>query len=110
MVIVLDTPSTPVTANEHDALIGFAVLTSDDERLGTVSAIVHPQATAHGVRGGYYFVVSPGMFQRLINGAEDIVIPSSLVRKVYPHDRSLVLDATRDDIARIAWPAPSDTE
>jgi len=72
---------TPQTDEDYDALKGCTVFSSDDEQVGTVAAIFHPQATTPATSGRHYFAVKPGMLKSLF-GADEVYIPETAIRTV----------------------------
>jgi hypothetical protein len=69
----------PTTKDDYDALVGCAVFSSDNEQVGTVAGVFHPQATTPATVGGHYFAVKPGMLKSLF-GADEVYIPETAIR------------------------------
>lgn len=69
----------PTAKADYDVLAGCAVYSSDNEQVGTVTGVFHPQATSPATSGGHYFAVKPGMLKNLF-GADEVYIPETAIR------------------------------
>lgn len=69
----------PTTKEAYDALVGCAVFSSDNEQVGTVAGVFHPQAGIPATGGGHYFAVKPGLLKSLF-GADEVYIPETAIR------------------------------
>lgn len=81
MTASLPTAWSPQTPADYDALQGCTVFSSDDEPVGTVAAVFHPQATVPATSGGPYVAVRPGLFTSLF-GADEVYVPATAIRTV----------------------------
>jgi rRNA processing protein Gar1 len=96
----------PSTHDEYDALKGKDVYTADNEKIGSVDEVLHP-ASGSTARGEHYFLVKPGMLDKLA-GQDELYVPATSVRMV-SEDR-LVLETTRDTLDAGNWSRPSNID
>jgi hypothetical protein len=105
-VIHMTAGTTPVwnsqTHNDYDALKGFDVFSSDNERVGTVAAVYHAQASVPATDGDYYFAVKPGMLMNLF-GTDEVYIPESAIQAVA--DGKVTLGVAKTALQAQNWAA-----
>lgn len=94
----------PTSHDEYDALKGMDVYTSDDQKIGTVDQVLHP-ATNSTARDQHFFLVKPGMLDRL-TGSDDLYIPATTVQ--YVGEDRLILETPSDLVDPKRWPEPTD--
>ncbi len=80
------------------ALIGYAVYTSDHQPVGRIVAIDCPSDDAPCADGTVNFRVRPSIVRRLVMGANDVIIPTQLVRMVQPGARRVILQVPKDEL------------
>jgi hypothetical protein len=80
----------------HDELKGFEVFTSDDEKLGTVEAVLAPQTTASDAAAGQILRVEPGLIQKCFGEQEDIFVSESMIASVEPDANEVILNVPRE--------------
>ncbi len=91
------TPWTPATHADYDQLKGQPVRSADAETLGTISAVLHPEAAMCEALSGHYVVITPARLkhQRWFGQGSALYVPESAiaadtedgVRLTYPTDQ-----------------------
>jgi hypothetical protein len=100
----------PERHEDYDTLKGFDVYSSDDEKLGTIKEICHPQATIPTALGGHYFRVEPGKLKKLFGGQDEVFVPETLIRRVDPTEDEVILDVPKAQVERQDWQPPRDLD
>jgi hypothetical protein len=95
----------PQTHDEYDTLKGFDVYSSDNEKIGTIEEVFHPQAAMPQARGGHYFKVDPGMLKSLF-GADDVFVPETTIRTVDPSEDRIILELPKSRLKDQDWSEP----
>ncbi len=100
----------PTTHTDYETLKGFAVYTSDNEKLGTIAEVCHPALDMPAARGQHYFRVDPGTLKKLFTDADEVFVPEQLVRKVDPADDKVILEVPKAEVKRTDWSRPANYE
>jgi hypothetical protein len=100
----------PTTHADYETLKGFEVYTSDDEKLGKIAEVLHPQTTSTTVRGGHYFRVDPGAMKKLFTDQDEVFVPENLIRSVDPRDDKVILEVPKNRIQQTDWSRPSNID
>jgi ribosomal 30S subunit maturation factor RimM len=98
----------PTTHADYDTLKGFDVYSSDDEKLGTIKEVLHPQTTGRMVTGGHYFRVDPGALKKLFSDQDEVFVAETMIRRVDAAEDKVVLEVTKDRIQHETWSQPAD--
>lgn len=101
---------TPMRHEDYDTLKGFEVYTSDDEKLGTIKEILHPQSAMPTARGGHYFRVEPGALKKLFGGQDEVFVPETLISRVETSDDRVILEVPKAMLDRQDWSRPAEFE
>jgi hypothetical protein len=96
----------PMTHDEYDALKGYDVYTSDNEKLGTIKEVLHPDAAMPTVRGGHYFKVEPGMLKQLFSDQDEVYVPEQVIMRVDPAEDKVVLEVPKSQLTSQNWGRP----
>ena len=93
--------TTLITPQPRTPLTGYAVYTSDHEPVGRIVAVglpvtVGPSASDASDAG--VFRVRPGIVQRLVMRAGDVVVPQRLVRMVQPGAKQVILRVPKAEL------------
>lgn len=96
----------PRTHQDYDALKGRDVFTADDEQIGTVDEVLHP-ANDSTAPEQHYFLVKPGMLDKLV-GEDEMYVRADEVQ--FFSDDRVVLGTTKDRIEATDWSAPRDVK
>ncbi|CAN5568811.1 hypothetical protein BH23CHL2_BH23CHL2_08370 [soil metagenome] len=96
----------PSTHDDYDALKGSDVFTADDEKIGTIDEVLHP-ANDSTAPNHHYFLVKPGMLDKLV-GEDEMYVPATMVQMV-SEDR-VVLETTQDRLESTDWSAPGNVD
>jgi rRNA processing protein Gar1 len=102
----MSTTWTFTTHADYDALKGMDVFTADDEKIGTVDEVLHP-ANNSTAPDQHYFLVKPGMLDKLI-GEDELYVPATAVQLV-GEDR-VVLETTKDFVKSVNWSPPRNVD
>lgn len=102
----MSTTWTFTTHADYDVLKGMDVFTADDVKIGTVDEVLHP-ANNSMAPSKHYFLVKPGMFDKL-GGANELYVPATAVQLV-GQDR-VVLETTSDVVESVKWSAPRNVD
>jgi sporulation protein YlmC with PRC-barrel domain len=97
---------TPQTHDDYDALKGFDVYTSDDEKIGTIKEVFHPQEDIESARGKHYFRVEPGAIGGLFSDIDEVYIPERIVQSVNQDDDRVILEVPKDKITQEEYSRP----
>jgi hypothetical protein len=100
----------PQRHEDYDTLKGFAVYSSDDEKLGTIKEVCHPQTAMPAARGGHYFRVEPGTLKKLFGGQDEVYVPEALIQRVDPAEDKVILEMPTAQLERQDWRAPRDLD
>ncbi len=100
----------PTRHEDYDTLKGFDVYSADQEKLGTVKEILHPQSTSTTARGGHYFKIEPGMMKKLFSDQDEVFVSEAMIERVLPADDRIVLTVTKDRIEHEDWSKSRDIE
>lgn len=94
------------THEDYDALKGKDVFTADDDKIGTVDEVLHP-ANDSTAPDQHYFLVKPGMLDKLI-GEDELFVPATAVQFV-SEDR-VMLQTTKDAVKSVDWSPPRNVD
>jgi len=100
----------PTRHEDYDALKGFAVYTSDNERLGKITEICHPALEMPSARGKHYFRVDPGPLRKLCTDADEVFVPERLVSMIELDDDKVILEVPKSGVEQTDWSRPRDYE
>ncbi len=90
----------PTTHADYDALKGWDAFSRDDEKIGTIEAIFHPQLDMPAARDRHVFLVKPGMLKSLFGG-DEVYVPETAIFQVTPE--KVVLSVPKDQLQSQAW-------
>jgi sporulation protein YlmC with PRC-barrel domain len=96
----------PTTHTDYDAIKGRDVYTSNNEKIGTVDQVLHA-ASASTARDQHYFLVKPGLLDKL-GGQDELYIPATAVDMV-SEDR-IVIGMTSAALEVTDWSRPTDAD
>src|SRR5215207_2351979 len=100
----------PLTHDDYDTLKGFAVYTSDDEKLGTIQEIFHPATPMPSARGSHVFRVEPGALQKLFGGQDEVFVSERLISRVEPAEDKVILEVPKASLTQQDWRRPRDLD
>jgi hypothetical protein len=98
---------TPQRHEDYDALKGFDVYSSDDEKLGTIREIYHPQEDMPTARGRHFFRVEPGMLEGLFKDVDEVFVPEPLIRTVDPQEDRVILEVPKTQLTEHDFGRPA---
>ncbi len=102
----------PLGHDDYETLKGFDVVTSDNEKLGTIKEVLHPatQTTAPGtpVAGGHYFRVDPGALKKMFSDQDEVFVSETLIRDVRPEEDTVILSIPKASVQNTDWSRPVD--
>ena len=103
MVTITRTTWHPTTHADYDQLKGQPVRSADAETLGTIAAVLHPKQAKSAARGGYCFVVKPGMLrqQSWFGRGSEFYVPESAIADV--NEDGVRLTYATDQLAAQGW-------
>ena len=101
--MVTTTVWNPNAHEDYDKLKGLQVYTSDDEKLGTIEQVFHPQSEMPEARGNHYFLVKPGAWKELLGG-DEVYVPESAISAV--SEERAVLTFSKDQLKEQGWSTP----
>jgi hypothetical protein len=102
----MSTTWNPITHTDYDTLKGYDVYSSDNEKLGTIKEVLHPQMDMPAARGNHSFRVEPGMMKKLFGDRDEVFVSESLIRTVNPGDEKVVLSVAKDRLLNETWERP----
>jgi hypothetical protein len=100
----------PMSHADYDRLKGFDVYTSDNEKLGTIKEVFHPNADMPQARGAHYFKVEPGMLKQLFSDQDEVYLPERLIRTVETTEDRVILEVPKAQVKNQQWTRPRDIE
>jgi hypothetical protein len=98
----------PTTPDVYDRLRGCTVYSSDNEKLGTIRAVLCTETPAAMVAASHYLRVDPGVIKRLFGDQEEVYIPEAMIQHVDTSRDTVVLEVTRDRVQYETWTRPVD--
>lgn len=93
----------PTTHDDYNALKDRQVYTSDDETLGTIEQVFHPQAEMPEARGSHYFLIKPGALKEFFGG-DEVYLPERVISAVT--DDRVVISVSKDQVNEQGWSTP----
>lgn len=93
----------PVTHDDYNQLKDLPVYTSDDEKLGTIEQVFHPQAEMPEARGDHYFLVKPGALKEFFGG-DEAYVPERATSAA--SDERVVISVSKDQVNEQGWSTP----
>lgn len=100
----------PLSHDDYETLKGFDVVTSDNEKLGTIKEILHPamqtRMTGTPVAAGHYFRVDPGALKKLFSDQDEVFLSETLIRDVRPEEDTVILSIPRASVEKTDWSRP----
>jgi hypothetical protein len=91
----------PASHADYDVLTGMDVYSFDDEKVGTIKAVFHPEGDFAMTRGRHYFLLDPGLMKEWFGGFSDVYLPESAIESVTP-DR-VTITFTKDQVKNQGW-------
>ncbi|TVR69059.1 MAG: PRC-barrel domain containing protein [Sphaerobacteraceae bacterium] len=101
---------TPQQHEDYDALKGYDVYSSDNEKIGTVREIFHPQEDITTAVGRHYFRVEPGTLEGLFKDVDEVFVPEGLVQRVDPENESVILEVPKSQLNEHEFGRPADID
>jgi ribosomal 30S subunit maturation factor RimM len=101
---------TPERHEDYDALKGMTVYSSDDEKLGKIQEIFHPQEDMPTARGRHFFRIEPGLLEGLFSDIDEVYVPERLVQTVDPDEDRVVLEVPKGQLSEQDFSRPPETE
>jgi hypothetical protein len=100
----------PQSHEDYDALKGFDVYSSDDEKIGTIREVYHPAGDITTARGKHYFRVEPGMIEGLFSDIDEVYVPERMVQMVDPNEDRVILEMPKASLSRQNWNRPPELD
>ena len=97
--------TTPIIPQSSTSLTGYTVYTSDHEEVGRIVAVGRSAMDGANPPDASVLHVRPGIVQRLVQGADEVVVPERLVRMVQPHAKRVILQVPKAELRPPASPA-----
>lgn len=91
----------PMSDQDYGLIPGKDVYSRDDEKVGSIKEVWHPEADFPASRGQHYFLMDPGLLKDWFGGFDKLYLPESNIESVTA-DR-VVLNMTKDEIKRADW-------
>jgi hypothetical protein len=86
----------PMTHADYDLLKGVAVVSADNQDVGSITEILHPNMEMPAARGHHYFLLDPGVVKDWFGGFDKVYLPESVIESVSA--KQVVLNLTADQI------------
>ena len=103
----------PTSHDDYETLKGFDVYSSDDEKLGTITEVLHPPTVSSITATGtdrHYFLIDPGTLKQLFSDQDEVFVSEVMIREVWPQEDKVILSLTKDRVQDAAWNPPEDDE
>ena len=94
---------TPTGHAGYDRLKGLTVYTRDDQPVGTIAAVLHPDDEDPAIAAaspGHYFLLEGSRLTGPV-GAEELYMPETAIREVA--DDRVIVAWTRDELENQGW-------
>jgi ribosomal 30S subunit maturation factor RimM len=101
---------TPQQHEDYDALKGYDVYSSDNEKIGTVREIFHPQEDMATALGRHYFRIEPGMIEGLFKDVDEVYVPERLVQTVDPDEERVILEVPKGRLNEHEFGRPAEID
>ena len=100
----------PMNHSDYDSLKGFDVYSSDNEKVGTIKEVFHPQEDITAARGRHYFKVEPGMLKSLFSDMDEVYVPERLISTVNPSEDKVILEVPKSKLKSQDWSRPREID
>ena len=105
----------PTSHDDYESLKGFDVYSSDNEKLGTITEVLHPRTVSSITATGtdrHYFLIDPGTLTntKLFSDRDEVFVSEVMIREVWPQEDKVILSLTKDGVKDAAWNPPADLE
>jgi ribosomal 30S subunit maturation factor RimM len=97
----------PTSHEDYEQLKGFEVFTSDDEKLGKIAEVYHPNEDMPQARGSHYFLVDPGALKKLFTDQGEVFVAESMIRRVDDKDDKIILEIPKSQVEKTNWGRPT---
>ncbi len=94
----------PAQHEDYDELIGRAVFTTDEQKIGMIKSAFHPQEDFAPSRGRHFFLLEPGLIKDWFGGLDDFYFPETLISGVSLE--RVYIDMTYDGVKNANWEKP----
>jgi hypothetical protein len=88
----------PMTHADYDLLKGVAVVSADNQDVGSITEILHPNMEMPAARGHHLFLLDPGVIKDWFSGFDKVYLPESAIESVSAE--RIVLNLTADQIKK----------
>src|SRR5688500_1402835 len=82
VVMSVTTTWNPMTHADYDTLKGKDVFSTDGEKVGSISEILHPNMDMPAARGRHFFLLDPGLMKDWFGGFDQVYLPESTLDEV----------------------------